>query len=714
MSRIKTSRLFAFGCAGVLAAGIATAAPYEWNNVAIGGGGFVSGLITSKTEPGLTYARTDVGGAYRWDKRAARWIPLTDWVSDRETGLLGVETLALDPNAPSKVYMLAGIAYQQGGNSAFFKSNDYGRTFKKVDVTAQFKAHGNGMGRNTGEKLLVDPHDGKVLYLGTRANGLFKSVDEGSSWRRLDSLGVTTTPNGNGISFVLMERESRALLLGVSRAGAANLYRSLDAGKSFQPIAGGPPTGSGMMPHRAVLADGHLVITYANGAGPWGKPGMGEPVDQGQVWKYHLKEDKWTDITPPLKRAYAGITVDPRNAKRMIVTTINHFAPQYGKAKGDRIFITSDGGASWTDVITKGFVLDTKGISWIEGNSIHWAASVEFDPFDSKSVMVVSGNGIFRTRNIDAVPVKWDFHVAGLEETVPLGLVSIPNGPLVSAIGDYDGFVHADVTKYPPIVSPAMGTTTGLAYAAKNSKVLVRVGEAMYVSKDMAKSWTRTAAMNGIKGQVALSADGSVILHSPEDGTATYRSKDAGTSWEQLASLKVSNAYPVGDSVNPAKFYALDGDTLLVSSDAGASFKGAGKLPSTRGSKVIRVAPEREGDIWVALYDGGLARSTDSGASFTILPKVAFAGAIGFGKPAEAAPYPTLYLWGSVDGVRGMFCSTDTGASWTRINDDMHQYGGPGNGQFVVGDMNRPGLVYMSTAGRGLVYGKSTSGRPCR
>lgn len=43
------------------------AAPYVWNNLPIGGSGFVSGLVFSKTEPGLLYARTDVGGAYRWD-----------------------------------------------------------------------------------------------------------------------------------------------------------------------------------------------------------------------------------------------------------------------------------------------------------------------------------------------------------------------------------------------------------------------------------------------------------------------------------------------------------------------------------------------------------------------------------------------------------------------------------------------------------------------
>jgi xyloglucan-specific exo-beta-1,4-glucanase len=56
--------------------------------------------------------------------------------------------------------------------------------------------------------------------------------------------------------------------------------------------------------------------------------------------------------------------------------------------------------------------------------------------------------------------------------------------------------------------------------------------------------------------------------------------------------------------------------------------------------------------------------------------------------------------------VRGLFRSTDEGASWTRINDDAHQYGGPANGNFVISDMNTFGVVYMSTVGRGIVVGR--------
>jgi len=50
------------------------------------------------------------------------------------------------------------------------------------------------------------------------------------------------------------------------------------------------------------------------------------------------------------------------------------------------------------------------------------------------------------------------------------------------------------------------------------------------------------------------------------------------------------------------------------------------------------------------------------------------------------------------------------GVSWVRINDNAHQFGGPGNAQFVKGDMNVYGRVYMSSVGRGVIYGELNTG----
>lgn len=699
---------------------------YRWGNVAMGGGGYVSAVIPSKTERNLVYARTDVGGAYRWDHATGRWIPLHDFLSEEDVGLMGVESIALDPKNPAVVYALAGTSYFSGGKTAVMRSSDYGATFSRVtDVTAQFRVHGNGMGRGNGEKMQVDPGNSNVLYVGSRNNGLFKSTDAGVSFARVGSLPVTTTPNEAGISFVLPDPSSVAggvaqrIFVGVSRYGSVgpNLYRSDNAGSTFTPVASAP---ADYMPQRAALAgDGNLYLTYGNGAGPHGNWSQPEPMDAGQVWRYNVASGGWTNVTPTgINGAFSGVSVDPNNPQRVLVSTINTWMQQ-GNNWGDQFLLTTNGGSSWTNVVQRGFTLDTDGVTWIAGNSIHWASSIEFDPFDTRSAWVTSGNGVFRSANIEASPATWTFAVRGLEETVPLGLVSVPGGPLLSVIGDYDGFRHTHIDAYAPIHTPRMGTTTGIAVAAANTPVVVRAGiKQVFRTTDTGATWTAVATMlpsdssNTRDSVVALSANGSTLLHGIRigDTTTTYRSTNfasASPTWTTVTGLGTNALRPAADPINANKFYAYDNSNgaVLVSTNGGASFDVTATL-AAGGSTWIRPAPGREGDVWVALRSGGLSRSTNSGASFGKLPDVTDCSAVGFGKPMSWASYPTVFIWGTVaGGKRGLYRSTDQGASWIRINDDAHQFGGPGNAQLVVGDMNIEGMVYMSTVGRGIVYG---------
>lgn len=695
---------------------------YKWGAVSMGGGGFVNAVIPSKTEQGLFYARTDVGGAYRWDKTESRWVPLTDWVAQDQVGYLGVESLALDPKDSAKLYMLVGISYFNGGKSAILKSDDYGNTFSVVDISSQFKAHGNGMGRQTGEKLVVDPVNSNILYTGTRWNGLFKSIDAGITWSRLNSLNITTTPNENGISFVALDPSSEQggaannIFVGVSRypSVGANFYHSADAGQTFTAISGGP---AGLMPQRAIFDKrGDLLITFANGAGPHGNNSQPEPMDQGQVWKYSPAANSWTNITPAgFSRAFGGITVDPNDADRIMVSSCNTYMFQYEmdgrSAWGDQLFSTRDGGKNWTNVIANGFSLDTQGVDWVAGHSIHWAGSLEFDPFDTKNVYVTSGNGIFKAQDVEASPIVWSFWVKGIEETVLLDLVSIPGGPAVSVIGDYDGFVHTDVARYSPIHTPGMGTSSSITFAFNDPRFMVRVGNALYYSTDTAASWTKINFSNGIRGHAALNADGKTLVYSPGSTAdnkpvlTSYYTKDWGQTWNTVQGLSMTNARVVADTVNSQKMYALNGNKMMASLDAGASFQQVGSLPSSNGSNIIRAVPGIEGGVWVALGSNGLAKSSDSGANFTVVNGVSAAQAVGFGKAAAGNNFPTIYIWGTVNNVSGIFRSVDSGTSWVRINDSAHQFGGPGNGNFILGDMNTFGTVYMSTAGRGIIYG---------
>src|SRR4051794_17241576 len=53
----------------------------NWNRVQTGGGCYTPTVVFSEIESGLAYARTDVGGAYRWDNSASQWISLLDSTS---------------------------------------------------------------------------------------------------------------------------------------------------------------------------------------------------------------------------------------------------------------------------------------------------------------------------------------------------------------------------------------------------------------------------------------------------------------------------------------------------------------------------------------------------------------------------------------------------------------------------------------------------------
>jgi xyloglucan-specific exo-beta-1,4-glucanase len=123
--------------------------------------------------------------------------------------------------------------------------------------------------------------------------------------------------------------------------------------------------------------------------------------------------------------------------------------------------------------------------------SIHWAGAIEFDPFDSKTAWVISGNGVYKTSDIDAPKSSWKFDVKGMEETGAYEAESIPGGKLVSIIGDYDGFMHTDPSQYVPRHTPSMGSTTGLAVAPQATHVMARVGKELYTSTNTGASWEK-------------------------------------------------------------------------------------------------------------------------------------------------------------------------------------------------------------------------------
>ena len=576
----------------------AQAENYNWGNVRFDGGGFVSAVIFHPKAENLLYARTDVGGIYRYDFKAKVWVPLMDWVSQNDVGLMGTEAFALDPTDPKRIYVLGGTGYFSKGRTAVLRSEDYGNTWDTSYV--EMLAHGNGMGRQTGEKLAVDPNMPNIIFCGSRTKGLYKSTDYGKTWTNVYEVALSSATesalnNVNGISFVMFDESqgknadgsTKTIYIGISET-KDNLQVSNDGGKTWKTVSGGP---ANLMPHRAKISDGNMYITYADGPGP-------HSINSGAVYKYNLAGGTWEDITPSDsvqhegsdamtyekdKSSYGGIAIDPKDPKRIVVTTVGKYTGRHlakdaaGNERdnyGDRIYVSTDGGKTWVhgQHYGDGVNIDANGTSWIPGNAIHWAGSLEINPFNSKQAWVTSGNGIFITDDITAKVPVWKFQSRGIEETVPLDIVSVPGGPLVTAIGDYDGATYTDINASAQRHTPTIGTTQSMAYAPLSGTFL-RTGtitvygqyesinyNVMYRSEDGTTWDSVKTTLKGAQGLVVLSADGKVMLHRPDQSAAVYRSDDNGATWTEVKTGEQTQySRIVADPKNADVFYVMDG-----------------------------------------------------------------------------------------------------------------------------------------------------------
>jgi len=598
-----------------------------------------------------------------------------------------------------------------------------------------------------GERLAVDPHDSKVIYLGARSGkGLYRSTDGGVTFAKVSSFTAVgtyvpdpTDANGynndiQGLAFVTFDDTSgtasngrtKRIFVGTADNTTASVYVSNDAGETWAAVPGQPGT---YFPHKCRLQpqEKALYLSYSDGSGPY-------DGTKGAVYRYDITAGTWKDITPAtgddLYFGFGGLSVDLQKPGTVMVATLNSWWPDA------QIFRTTDSGATWSKIwewaaypdqnqyysmstpkapwIYENFVsVDTKRLGWM-------IEALEINPQDSNHWLYGTGLTIYGGHDL----AKWDSSSGrnvtiqsladGIEEFAVLEVTSVPGGSeLLAAVGDDSGFTFktkADLGTSPKTAwnNPMFTSSTGVDYAGNSVKSVVRVGNSagspqVALSNDGGATWNLNYAASNDQygGRVAYSANADTILWSSES-SGVLRSQYQG-SFTAVSSVP-SGAAIASDKKDNAYFYA--GTTkLLVSSDIGATFSPGGSLGAATSIRDIAVHPTVAGELWVST-DVGIFHSTDHGATLSLISStLTNTHRIALGKGSGSSWI--LYAFGHGPVGARLYATADNGASWQDIQGSSQGFGAI-DGCRLAGSANEPGLVYVGTNGRGVLYAQGT------
>ena len=414
---------------------------FQWKSVNIQGMGYVTGLVVSPTAPYDVYIRTDVGGAYRYDRGSESWIPLLDALASQAG--IGCESVAIDPSNSWRVYAVIARPQSQSNGQYHYAaevmvSENRGRVWRGTGFVQQniYEGSNDDYRVESGERLAVNPADPSVLYFASRRSGLWKGVRQSNGQYTWSAVGgglprwtIDPSVDAAGYTFVAFDASGHTVYTGVHQSG---VWRSTDGGNTWQAI-GGPAS-----PVRGtVAADGTLYVSF----------GVTAPAS-GQVGRY--QNGQWTDITPGDRASsYTGITSDPANAATVMV------------GRDNQVWRSTNAGASWVlqkmllqgnDPLTPGTNSSAPSYYLATAGASGGMAALVIDPGEARQAWWTNGWGVARTDDVTAKQPFWAWHMENLEELVAV-MVRVPPKPggadLISMAMDMIGFRHSSRDQVP-------------------------------------------------------------------------------------------------------------------------------------------------------------------------------------------------------------------------------------------------------------------------
>jgi hypothetical protein len=637
----------------------------DWTNVGPVGGSFFS-LAADPKNPGIIYAGARVG-AFKSKDGGASW---------NNAGLNGfaVSALIIDPQEPTTLYARTSGPDVVGN-----------RVFKSTDGGASWNESGSGLPASGPNTMAIDPQNPGTLYavcyiVSRNARGLFKSTDAGASWSMIYGF-----PSGIYLPDVAMDPQTPGVLyLAAGRNGGGGVFKSVDGGTSWSEEDTGWPADA-----RALTIDPTSPATiYAttsgglykttDGAASWHAVNSGLPIQSG--------------ITECCTRV-VRVVIDPRNSNTL-------YAALYDPIGNSVLLKSTDGGAGW-NAVGSGLVpgLQKPGISafTIDPRSSSTLYAATSDGVYRSTDGGISFAPYSRARALSVSSVALDLQRSG---TLLAGGASVAFKSEDAGMSWITTGTHLGDWVVALAIDPQ---NPSIAYAGTGDEECgFGTSGGIFQSVDGGTSWVDIRAGFGCISGIAIDPQtaGTVYAGSWYSG-GVNKSTDGGGSWNAMNSGLQGSIFGVYisalaiDPQTPRTLFAVAGaGGVSKSTDGGAHWVGANSgipaFPYPNGA-ALAVDPQTPSTVYAAfaLYNagGGLLKSIDGGANwrnlFPTSPTHVYAVAINPQSPS------TIYA-GTESGLAR---STDGGDNWTMIP------GGPGRVSVLALDPQDPSTVYAGGPG---------------
>jgi len=617
-----------------------------WRNIGPAAfGGRIDDIEAARSDPRTIFVGAAGGGLWRTGNNGVTWTP----VFDAYGGSISIGDVAIAPSDPNLVWVGTGEPNNRQSSTwgdGVYRSLDGGDTWEYMGLRDS-----QHVGR-----IVIHPRDPDIVFVAALGHlwgpnperGLYRTGDGGHSWEKVlgvdDNTGavdVALDADGRTVYAATYQRRRRGFGF-VGGGTGSGLWRSLDAGDTWERLGNGLPTGvTGRI--GIAIAPSNSDIVYA----------VIEHRTGGGVYRSDDRGGHWTKMsaTNPRPMYYSQIRVDPANPEKVWVL-------------GTYLAVSTDGGKTFS----------TEGT----GERIHVDHhALWIDPADPAHMLLGNDGGLYFTYDGSR---NWEFI-----DNLPIGQFYDVD---VDARDPYWIFGGAQDNG-----SWAMPSrTTALVGITNDDVINLAYGDGFYATADLAdpryvfgnsqngrayRIHLETREEQGIRPVPADTATeyrwnwSTPQARSPHDPHTIYygaqmllRTRDAGHTWEEISpDLTKDQDWKVLPIMGGVR------DSTTLSRDDGIGAFGT--------ITTIAESPLAAGTILVGTDDGNVQLTRDGGTTWTDLtgrfrlPGPRWVSRVLFSPGDAATAYVAFDGHNDDDMMPYLFRTADGGATWASIAGDL-------------------------------------------